>query len=281
MSKRRGLPFEARMHHDSHFVESLSERFGASLGRWIGVEDIETNPDQPRTNVGDLTELTRSIEKRGILEPLLVRPLGDGRFRIIAGERRFRAAMEAGLTEVPCIELDVADNEVVEIALIENLHRRDLHPFEEADGYASLVSRHAYTQQQIAEAVGKSRVSITEALSLLDIPEEIRDECRRADIHARSVLLQIARLGDPAKMRDAVAAVRSGSTRDDLREKKREEEASSGRPKKFSFVYKPKGGPFKLALSFSKSRVDRSELIESLKQVIAQLESGEIRISRK
>lgn len=280
MSKRRGLPFEARMHHDSHFVESLSERFGASLGRWIGVEDIETNPDQPRMNVGDLTELTRSIEKRGILEPLLVRPLGDGRFRIIAGERRFRAAMEAGLTEVPCIELDVADNEVVEIALIENLHRRDLHPFEEADGYASLVSRHAYTQQQIAEAVGKSRVSITEALSLLDIPEEVRDECRRADIQARSVLLQIARLGDPAKMRDAIAAVRSGSTRDDLREKKREEDAS-GRPKKFSFIYKPKGGPFKLALSFSKSRVDKSELIQSLRQVIAQLESGEIRIPRK
>ncbi len=281
MSKRRGLPVAARMHHDSHFVESLSERFGASLGRWIGVEDIETNPDQPRTNVGDLTELARSIERRGILEPLLVRPLGDGRFRIIAGERRFRAAIEAGLTEVPCIELDVADNEVVEIALIENLHRRDLHPFEEADGYASLVSRHDYTQQQIADAVGKSRVSITEALSLLDIPEELREECRRADIHARSVLLQIARLGEPEKMREAIAAVATGSTRDDLRSRKKEEEAQRARPKKFSFVYKPKGGPFRLALSFSKSRVDRGELIESLKRVIQELESGEIRISRK
>lgn len=280
MSKRRGLPVEARMHHDSHFVESLSERFGASLGRWIGIEDIETNPEQPRTNVGDLTELARSIEKRGILEPLLVRPLGDGRFRIIAGERRFRAAIEAGLTEVPCIEFDVAENEVVEIALIENLHRRDLHPFEEADGYAALASKYEYTQQQIAEAVGKSRVSITEALSLLGIPEGLRDECRRADIHARSVLLQIARLGSPEKMRGAIAAVASGSTRDDLRAKKREDSAGS-RPKKFSFVYRPKGGPFKLNLSFSKSRVDKSELIESLRQVIAQLEAGQIKLSRR
>ena len=133
---------ESRMRHDSHFVESLSERFGASLGRWIPIEEIETNPDQPRANVGDLKELAKSIEAKGVLEPLLVRPMGDGHYRIIAGERRFRAAMEAGLAEVPCIEFDVPENEVVEIALIENLHRRDLHPFEEAEGYSSLASRH-------------------------------------------------------------------------------------------------------------------------------------------
>ena len=106
------------MRHDSHFVESLAERFGESLGRFISIEEIETNPAQPRTSVGDLRELIRSIESKGVLEPLLVRPLPDGRFRIIAGERRFRAAMEAGLAEVPCIELDVPDNEVMEIALI-------------------------------------------------------------------------------------------------------------------------------------------------------------------
>lgn len=281
MSKRRGLPVEARMQHDSHFVESLSARFGVSLGRWISMEEIETNPAQPRTNVGDLTELRRSIESKGVLEPLLVKPIANGRFRIIAGERRFRAAMEAGLTEIPCIELDVPENEVVEIALIENLHRRDLHPFEEADGYASLAARHKYTQQQIANAVGKSRVSVTETMSLLSIPEDLRDECRRADIGAKSVLLQIARLDDPEKMRDAIESVASGSTRDDLREKKKEHHASGKRPPRFSFVYKPKGGPFKLNLSFHKSRVDRSELIETLREVIARLEAGEIKLSRK
>ena len=140
MSKRRGLPMQSHMRHDSHFVDSLSERFGPSLGRQIPIDEIVTNPDQPRRSVGDLSELKASIESKGVLEPILVRPLADGRFRIIAGERRFRAALEAGLAEVPCIELDVPDNEMMEIALIENLHRRDLHPFEEAMGYASLAA---------------------------------------------------------------------------------------------------------------------------------------------
>ena len=281
MSKKRGLPVEARMRHDSHFVESLSERFGASLGRWIPLEEIETNPEQPRTSVGDLTELRQSIEAKGVLQPLLVRPLPGGRCRIIAGERRFRAAMEAGLTEVPCIELDVPDNEVVEIALIENLHRKDLHPFEEGEGYALLASRHGYTQQRIAEAIGKSRVSITEALSLLEIPEDLREECRRADISAKSVLLEIARLGEPGKMRDAIALVVAGITRDGLRTRKREEADSPRRPKRFSFVYKPKGGPFKLNLSFQKSRVEKAELIDALKKIIRDLEAGEIKLAKR
>jgi ParB family chromosome partitioning protein len=267
------------MRHDSHFVDALSSRFGASLGRWIPLEEIETNPEQPRTNVGDLAELAKSIEARGVLEPLLVRPIGDNRYRIIAGERRFRAAMEAGLTEVPCIEFDVPENEVIEIALIENLHRKDLHPFEEAEGYAGLVNRHGYTQQRIADAVGKSRVSITEALSLLDLPEDIREECRRADIHARTVLLQIARLKDPDLMRAAIERASAGFTRDDLRAQKKED--GGRRPGRFSFVYKPKGGPFKLNLSFQKSRVEKSELIETLRHIIKQLEAGEIKVPKR
>jgi ParB family chromosome partitioning protein len=269
------------MRHDSHFVESLAERFGESLGRYIQIEDIETNPDQPRTNVGDLSELKESIEARGVLEPLLVRPVAGGRYRIIAGERRFRAAMEAGLAEVPCIELDVSDADVLEIALIENLHRKDLHPFEEAEGFAGLAERHGYTQARIAQAIGKSRVSVTEAMSLLDIPEELRDECRRADIGAKSVLLEIARLKDPDKMREGVRAITRGSTRDDLRAQKKDDAPSSRRPKRFAFVYKPKGGPYKLALSFAKSRVEKSELIHALREVIKQLEAGEIKLPKR
>lgn len=279
MSKKRGLPMEARMRHDSHFVDSLSERFGAAVGRLIPIDEIETNPGQPRTNVGNLSELTKSIEKKGVLEPLLVRPLEDGRFQIIAGERRYRAAIEAGLQELPCIELDVPENEVIEIALIENLHRKDLHPFEEAEGYASLQSRFAYTQQQVADAVGKSRVSITEALSLLQIPKELRTECRRADIEARSVLLQIARLGDESKMRSAISRVVAGSTRDDLRRDKKESKGGRG-TRRFTFVYKPRGGPFKLNLSFQKSRVEKAELIQTLRDILRQLESGDIKLGK-
>ena len=281
MSKRRGLPNESTMRHDAHFVDSLSERFGEALGRMIPIDEIETNPDQPRRSVGDLEELRMSIESKGVLEPILVRPLPDGRFRIIAGERRFRAALEAGLGEIPCIELDVPDNEVMEIALIENLHRRDLHPFEEAMGYSSLSDRHGYTQQQIAETVGKSRVSITEAMSLLEIPEDLRETCRRADIDARSVLLEIARLGDRERMEEAIALVAGGSTRDDLRQQKKSGASGKPKAKEFHFVYRPKDGPYRLAISFAKSRVNRDELIGALKQILKQLESGQIEIPKK
>ncbi len=281
MSKRRGLPNSSQMRHDSHFVDSLSERFGAALGRLIPIEEIETNPDQPRRSVGDLSELKASIESKGVLEPLLVRPQADGRFRIIAGERRFRAALEAGLAEVPCIELEVPDNEVMEIALIENLHRRDLHPFEEAMGYFLLADTHGYTQQQIASTIGKSRVSVTESMSLLQIPEDLREKCRRADIEARSVLLEIARLDDRRKMEAAIAFVASGSTRDDLREQKKSAASGKAKARPFHFVYKPKDGPYRVNIQFSKSRVNRDEVIDALRRVLKELESGDLPLTRK
>jgi ParB family chromosome partitioning protein len=231
--------------------------------------------------VGDLSELRKSIESKGVLEPILVRPLPDGRFRIIAGERRFRAALEASLAEVPCIELDVPDNEVLEIALIENLHRRDLHPFEEAAGYAALAETHGYTQQQVATAVGKSRVSVTESMSLLDIPEDLREKCRRADIDARSVLLEIARLPDRRRMEAAIALVLAGSTRDDLREQKKGNAGEPDKRRSFHFVYSPKDGPFRLNISFHKSRVAKAELIDALRGVLKQLESGDLELTKK
>ncbi len=169
MSKR-GLPNQSKMRHDAHFVDALSESFSGAIGKHLPVSAIETNPGQPRQNVGDLTELKASIESKGILEPILVRPIASGKYQIISGERRFRAAIEAGLTEVPCIEFDVEENEVLEIAMIENLHRKDLTPFEEAEGFNSLIERFEYTHQRVAETVGKSRVGITESLSLLRIP---------------------------------------------------------------------------------------------------------------
>ena len=147
-------------------------------------------------------------------------------------------------------------------------------------GYATLAETHGYTQQQIATTIGKSRVSITEALSLLQIPEDVRKECRRADIEARSVLLQVARLGDPAKMRSAIERVVAGVTRDDLRREKQESKEGK-RARRFTFVFKPKGGPFKLNLSFARARVEKQELIDTLRQVLKQLESGEIKLGKR
>jgi ParB family chromosome partitioning protein len=270
------------MRHDAHFVDALSESFSGAIGKHLPVSAIETNPGQPRQNVGDLTELKASIESKGILEPILVRPIASGKYQIISGERRFRAAIEAGLTEVPCIEFDVEENEVLEIAMIENLHRKDLTPFEEAEGFHSLIERFEYTHQRVAETVGKSRVGITESLSLLRIPEDLREECRRADI-AKSALLEIARASSREKMEELILALRSGATRDTLRRKKEESspEEKKQRPRPFQFRYAPKNSPFRLNLAFNKSRIAKEEVVEALEKIVAELKSGSLDLKRR
>ncbi len=281
MSKR-GLPNQSKMRHDAHFVDALSESFSGAIGKHVPVSAIETNPGQPRQNVGDLTELKASIESKGILEPILVRPIASGKYQIISGERRFRAAIEAGLTEVPCIEFDVEENEVLEIAMIENLHRKDLTPFEEAEGFHSLIERFEYTHQRVAETVGRSRVGITESLSLLRIPEDLRDECRRADI-AKSALLEIARASSREKMEELILALRSGATRDTLRQKKEESSAEEKkqRPRPFQFRYAPKNSPFRLNLAFNKSRIAKEEVVEALEKILAELKSGILDLKKR
>ena len=137
MSKK-GLPTSVKMRHDLHYVEELA-RINRPIGKILPIEKIEPNPEQPRTEIGDLSELTSSIKQNGVLEPLLVKPNREnGTWMIIAGERRWRASNLAGLREVPCIELDLDDKSIAEIALIENLQRKDLTIWEEADGLAAL-----------------------------------------------------------------------------------------------------------------------------------------------
>src|SRR5215213_12005809 len=129
----------------------------------IPIDKLAPNPGQPRVEIGDLRDLIASVKDKGVLEPLLVRPSDvGGRYMIISGERRYRAAVEAELREVPCIEMDVDDREVAEIALIENLQRKDLTPYEESEGLQALIERFDYTHEEVAQKVGKSRSSITE-----------------------------------------------------------------------------------------------------------------------
>ena len=167
---RKGLPERLGMRHAPHFVEELSNRDETPLGRMIPMTEIRPDPNQPRSSVGDLVELTASILEKGVLEPILVRPdepreTGSSSFLIISGERRFRAGQEAGLYDIPAIVMEVDDQEALEIALVENLQREDLNTFEEADGYRVLAEIHGYTHQEVASAVGKSRSTITESLS--------------------------------------------------------------------------------------------------------------------
>ncbi len=275
------------MRHDAHYVEELASQTPASIGRRISIELIDPNPDQPRVEIGDLSELILSIKERGVLEPLLVTPSAlKGRWMIIAGERRWRAARAAGLREVPCIELDVDEQGVAEIALIENMQRKDLTPWEEADGLAALCQRYGYTHEEVARKVGKSRSTVTEALSLAAIPEEIREECRLADINAKSLLLQVIRQPDLDSMRQLIRDIAGkGLTREEVRASKRPRQAEEGdskakekgkdASKPYLFKYDLPELGAKAEIRFEKPIKDNAELISALQRLISQLEKVE------
>lgn len=271
--RRIGLPEALRMRHDSHFVDQLGRPGGSPVGRMVPIEDILPNPSQPRQTLGDLSELTASIRQKGILEPILVRPKG-GRFEIIAGERRYRAAVEAGVAEVPCIVRETSDAETMELALVENLQRKDLSPFEEADGLKSLAETYGYTHEKMAEKLGKSRSSLTETLSLTAMPADVRQLCRLADISSKSLLLQIVRQSDPRKMVTLVEQLQAaGATREAARRLARGAKAkgTKGRPQNYVFRYQPKEKSFSLSLQFRKTQVPRAEIIRVLQSILEQL----------
>ena len=137
---KRGLPTSVRMRHDEHYVEALTSSAGTPIGRLVPIEQVDANPNQPRQVMGDLSELMASIAEKGIIEPIIVRQRGT-RFQIIAGERRYQAAIQVGLPEIPVVIREVDDNEIIEIALVENLQRKDLTAFEEAEALQSLADR--------------------------------------------------------------------------------------------------------------------------------------------
>ena len=212
MSKK-GLPTGIAMRHDSHYVEELSKP-NKSIGRIISINLLEPNPEQPRVEIGSLEDLSDSIREKGILEPILVKPNHTtGNFMIIAGERRWRAANLAGLREVPCIELDLDERAVAEIALIENLQRKDLTIWEEADGLAALKEKFSYKHEDIAKKISKSRSTVTELLSVAGIPNEIRARCRDLNISSKSTLLEIARQFDERAMFDFLDDYKNGGAK--------------------------------------------------------------------
>ena len=262
---RRGLPTGLSMRHDAHYVEELTQTNTTThVGRLVPIDKIDPNPDQPRTEIGDLTDLTASIKEKGVLEPLLVKPI-LGRWMIIAGERRWRAATAAGLTELPCIEMDVDESAVAEIALIENMQRKDLTPWEEADGLRALCERFGYTHEDVARKVGKSRSTVTEALSIASIPTEIREICRASDISSKSLLLQIVRQPDDESMRVMAEQIASeGLTRDGARKARRAFVDPTGASEPYVYRYEAPGREFKVEVKFKKANISAEELFEAL-----------------
>ena len=177
---------------DSLFADNSVDEINPSVNK-LRIMEIEPNHDQPRKDFDEkaLSELAESIEQHGVLQPLVVRPLANGAYQLVAGERRWRAARIAGLTEVPVVIKELSDEEVIEIAMIENLQREDLNPLEEALGYRYMMDELGITQEQAAEKVGKSRPAVANALRLLKLPDEVQEMIKNNLIspgHARALL---------------------------------------------------------------------------------------------
>ena len=272
MSVRRpGLPVAVKMRHNAHYVEEIISRSGAAIGRMLPIEDLQPNADQPRKDRGDIHGLIDSVREKGVLEPLLVRHIIEtDRYLIIAGERRYHAAKAAGLHEVPCIEKDADENETLELALIENLQRKDLTPFEEADGVHALGDRLGLTHDDIARRIGKSRSTVTELFTLRAIPDEIKALCIEKGVLSKSQLLQVARQPSEAKMRNLVRLFHLGMMN---RDQAREERHPDKKPRNAVFRFVPPAKEFKLTLQFRKNSVQREEIIQALKRIIEALES--------
>ncbi len=276
---RRGLPETVRMRHDEHYVEALAASASSPIGRLLPIEQIDPNPHQPRQVMGDLSELMASIAEKGIIEPIIVRRR-QHRYQIIAGERRYQAAVQLGLAEVPVVIRDVDDAEVIEIALVENLQRKDLTPFEEAEALHTLSHQSGLTHDQLAKRLGKSRTAITESLALNQMPEDVKNLCRLADISSKSLLLQVVRQSDPQKMVALVERVSrdtAGSPGTVTRQQLRDAAAKPkvGRPKAYTYHYKAPTKAFTLKLNFRKAQVERDEIISALENILDSLRRGE------
>lgn len=284
-----GLPASVKMRHDLHYVEELS-RGHRPIGKVIEIDRIEPNPDQPRTEIGDLSELSASIKEKGVLEPLLVLASGDGNYMIIAGERRWRASRLAGLTEVPCVVIDTDEKGVAEIALIENLQRKDLNIWEEADGLKALAEKFGHTQDQIAQKISKSRTTVTELMSIAGLPQSIRERCRELSIASKSTLLDVARQFDEPAMFDFLANYPK------LKEQKADAKRSSRSPRgedadkaqgrrgpadseRSAFLYRPDGNDFTVEIRFdNSSSYNRKGVLAALKRTFDDVKNEKIDI---
>lgn len=224
---------------DALFMDNSIEEEAKSAVK-LKLNDIEPNRAQPRKSFAEeaLEELANSISTHGVIQPLLVRPLADGGYQLIAGERRWRASRMAGLTEVPVVIREMSDSEAMELALVENLQREDLNPIEEAQGLALLMETYGLTQEQAAKRVGKSRPAVANSMRLLSLPQDVLAMVERGELsagHARTILAlenagQITALANEIVKKNlsvreterAVKALLKGDAKKEKRVKKRD-----------------------------------------------------------
>ena len=218
---------------DSLFMDNGSIAESKDSTTTLHISELEPNRDQPRKefDAAALAELADSIAAVGVIQPLIVRPMVGGGYQIVAGERRWRAAQSAGLTEVPVIIRELSDKEVDEIALIENLQREDLNPVEEAEGYRHLMNEYGMTQEQVASRVGKSRPSIANSVRLLELPDSILGMLTAGDLTVGHVRPLLGLHDEDSMVKVACMAVKKKLTVRDV-EKQVKKEKGDAAPKK-------------------------------------------------
>lgn len=229
----------------------------------IAIEKIHPDPDQPRKefSLESLRSLAETIRKVGVLQPLTVdyNPESTG-YRIIIGERRYRGAKIAGLEKIPCIVREVDEEQRLLHQLIENLQKEDLNPFERAEGIHLLMRKFNYTQADVATALGRKESTISEDLSVLKLPDDVREELRRAEGVSKRTVVQVAAEKDPHKQRDlAQKVLKDGITSEDIR---RAKEKNPLNP----FIYESLDGRFTVTARFRKTKVTRDVLMDALRK---------------
>lgn len=270
-ARKTGLPDDITMRHNNHYVDLIEEKLYGPRIRMISINKIDPSPNQARTELGDIEELMASIKEKGILQPIIVREK-NGRYEIIAGERRCIAAKNVGLKDIPCIEMNVSDNEAMEIALIENLQRKDLDVFEEADGLNALADMYGYSHKQISEKIGKARSTITEIISISKIPKGIRNLCEEFSIKSRGTVIEIAKQENEDNMYRLITEIKKRELkREDTRDLSKIIKGKQKKIDKYVYKYEEKDKSFKLKIEFEQQRVTKDEIVQILEKLIKKL----------
>ena len=236
----------------------------------IPLDRLERDPDQPRKDLGDVSDLVTSIREHGVIEPVLVREIEKNRFMLVAGERRYAAALQAGLEIIPAIVRDFPDDARFEVQLVENLHRKDLSVIETAMAYRVLLDGHGYSQRKLADRLGRSVSAINETLRVLTLPSEIMEGVLTSEhSNNRSLLLEIAKIPGERAQRDAWESAKAGElTVKEARAKKAPSSVSNSTksPKPVRETFRTRVGSVAVELA---PESDDSVILEALQEALA------------
>jgi ParB family transcriptional regulator, chromosome partitioning protein len=235
----------------------------------IRIEDIERDPNQPRTVFGDLDELKASVKEHGIIQPLVVSPLDETRYRIIAGERRFTVAEELKFRTVPALIRTVEEQKRLELQIVENLHRTDLNPIDEAKGYKRLMDEFNLTQREVGKRIGKSKASINEILRILDLSDDVVEQVRTSELLSKSLLLEIVKHPEKDIQLELIEKAKTGKLT--VREARNKKQRRKKEPKSkiVSKRFKATKGQVILKMKNDFSSID--DMKDTLKEVLEQL----------